>query len=197
MKKFLPLFIFFLFISTFLSAQGEVSKQLATFWGIAWRSSVDDVKELIKNKNCHLLEEGETKDGCYGLVCNGTFGGEQAKIYFFFYKDRLFSGKIYYAYRIGEAINSYMGVKRLLEKKYGDATYVEEAKPSIDAENPLSAESLIKNEGLKFASKWEFDDENYIIVNITDELGVRIIYTNNVLREKAIKEMEDAKLKDF
>ena len=182
---------------SFLSAEGEEEKKLASFWGVPWRSSVNDVKELLKSKSCQLLEEGNTKDGCYGLVCDGTFGGEVAEIYFFFYKDRLFSGKIYYPYKQGQAISSYMEVKRLLEKKYGSATYVEEAKLANYGEDSLSGELLIKNEGLKFASKWEFDDENYIIVNITDKLGTRVIYTNNALRGKAIKEMEDVKLKDF
>jgi len=195
-KKLLP-FVFGFAVLTFLGAETEDEKKLATFWGVPWRTTIADTKELLKAKNCKLLEEGNTKDGCYGLVCEGTFGGEEAEIYFFFYKDRLFSGKIYYPYKQGEALNSYTEVKRLLEKKYGNATYVEEAKLSRYGEDVLSSELLIKNEGLKFASKWEFNDENYIIVNITDKLGVRIIYTHNGLRSKAIKEMEDIKLSDF
>lgn len=197
MKKLLLSFVFGFSILAFLSAEGEEEKKLASFWGVPWRTTIADAKELLKAKSCKLLEEGNTKDGCYGLVCEGSFGGEEAEIYFFFYKDRLFSGKIYYPYKQGEVINSYTEVKRLLEKKYGNATYVEEAKLGSYGEDTLSNELLIKNEGLKFASKWEFSDENYIIVNITDKLGVRIIYTNNSLRSKAIKEMEDIKLSDF
>jgi|GEM_PF-1000500 len=198
MKKLLLSLVFCFVVLFALNAQeAEEGKKLATFWGVPWRTSVNDVKELLKNKNCKLLEEGNTKDGCYGLVCDGTFGGEMAEIYFFFYKDRLFSGKIYYPYRQGEAVSSYMEVKRLLEKKYGNATYVEEAKLSTYGEDSISGELLIKNEGLKFASKWEFSDDNYIIINITDKLGTRVIYTNNALRAKAIKEMEELKLNDF
>lgn len=198
MKKLLLSLMFCFVVLLALTAQdAEEGKKLATFWGVPWRTSVNDVKELLKNKNCKLLEEGNTKDGCYGLVCDGTFGGEMAEIYFFFYKDRLFSGKIYYPHKQGEAVNSYMEIKRLLEKKYGNATYVEEAKLSEYGEDSISSELLIKNEGLKFASKWEFSDDNYIIVNITDKLGTRIIYTNNALRTKAIKEIEELKLNDF
>ena len=196
MKKLLLSFIFGFAILVFLNAEGEGEKKLMAFWGVPWRTTIADAKELLKAKSCKLLEEGNTKDGCYGLVCEGTFAGEEAEIYFFFYKDRLFSGKIYYPYKQGEVVGSYTEVKRLLEKKYGNATYVEESKLN-SYEDALSNELLIKNEGLKFASKWEFTDENYIIVNITDKLGVRIIYTNNGLRTKAIQEMEDLKLSDF
>lgn len=197
MKKALVSFMFIFCMCFVLTAQGEEEKKLATFWGVPWRTSVNDVKEILKNKNCKLLEEGNTKDGCYGLVCDGTFGGEMAEIYFFFYKDRLFSGKIYYPYKEGEAVNTYMEVKRLLEKKYGSATYVEEASLKNYGEDEVSGELLIRSEGLKFASKWDFSDENYIIINITEKLGTRLIYTNNSLRMKAIKEMEDIKLNDF
>jgi len=197
MKRLLLSFVLGCAILAFLNAESEEEKKLMKFWGVPWRTTIADAKELLKAKNCKILEEGQTKDGCYGLVCEGTFGGEEAEIYFFFYKDHLFSGKIYYAYKQGEVVNSYTEVKRLLEKKYGSATYTEEAKLASHGEDALSNELLIKNEGLKFASKWEFSDENYIIVNITDKLGIRIIYTNNSLRNKAIQEMEDIKLKDF
>ena len=64
-------------------------------------------------------------------------------------------------------------------------------------ENSSSGELLIKSEGLKFASKWEFSDENYIIVNITKDLGTLVTYTNNALRNNALKEQEEVKLNDF
>jgi len=148
MKKLLLSFIFsFAFLALF-SVEDENEKKLATFWGVPWKTTISDAKELLKAKSCKLLEEGNTKDGCYGLVCEGTFGGEEAEIYFFFYKDRLFSGKIYYPYKQGEVVNSYTEVKRLLEKKYGKATYVEEAKLNNSSEDALSNELLIKNESL-------------------------------------------------
>ncbi|MGP1439069.1 MAG: hypothetical protein ACTTKH_08370 [Treponema sp.] len=197
MKKGLISLMFICVVAFILNAEGEKEKKLASFWGVPWRTSVNDVKGILKNKNCQLMEEGATKDGCYGLVCNGTFGGSKAEIYFFFYKDRLFSGKIYYPYKECEALNTYMEVKHLLEKKYGNATYTDEAKLSTYNEDNSSGELLIKSEGLKFASKWDFGDENYIIINITKDLGTRVIYTNNTLRTKALKEQEDVKLSDF
>lgn len=197
MKKTLISLVFVSVVVFLLNAEGEEEKKLGTFWGVPWRTSVNDVKGALKNKDCKLKEEGITKDGCYGLVCDGTFGGNKAEIYFFFYKDRLFSGKIYYPYKEGEAINTYLEMKRLLEKKYGNASYTDEAKLSTYNEDNSSGELLIKTEGLKFASKWDFNDENYIIINITKELGTRIIYTNNSLRSKALQELENLKLNDF
>lgn len=197
MKKTLISLVFVSVVVFLLNAEGEEEKKLGTFWGVPWRTSVNDVKGALKNKDCKLKEEGITKDGCYGLVCDGTFGGNKAEIYFFFYKDRLFSGKIYYPYKEGEAINTYSEMKRLLEKKYGNASYTDEAKLSTYNEDNSSGELLIKTEGLKFASKWDFSDENYIIINITKELGTRIIYTNNSLRSKALQELENLKLNDF
>ena len=197
MKKTLISLVFVSVVVFLLNAEGEEEKKLGTFWGVPWRTSVNDVKGALKNKDCKLKEEGITKDGCYGLVCDGTFGGNKAEIYFFFYKDRLFSGKIYYPYKEGEAINTYLEMKRLLEKKYGNASYTDEAKLSTYNEDNSSGELLIKSEGLKFASKWDFSDENYIILNITKELGTRIIYTNNSLRSKALQELENLKLNDF
>lgn len=197
MKKTLISLVFVSVVVFLLNAEGEEEKKLGTFWGVPWRTSINDVKGALKNKDCKLKEEGITKDGCYGLVCDGTFGGNKAEIYFFFYKDRLFSGKIYYPYKEGEAINTYLEMKRLLEKKYGNASYTDEAKLSTYNEDNSSGELLIKTEGLKFASKWDFNDENYIILNITKELGTRIIYTNNSLRSKALQELENLKLNDF
>lgn len=197
MKKTLISLVFVSVVVFLLNAEGEEEKKLGTFWGVPWRTSINDVKGALKNKDCKLKEEGITKDGCYGLVCDGTFGGNKAEIYFFFYKDRLFSGKIYYPYKEGEAINTYSEMKRLLEKKYGNASYTDEAKLSTYNEDNSSGELLIKTEGLKFASKWDFSDENYIIINITKELGTRIIYTNNSLRSKALQELENLKLNDF
>jgi len=197
MKKGLISLMFICVIALLLNAESEEEKKLGTFWGVPWRTSINDVKGMLKNKDCKLIEEGATKDGCYGLICDGTFAGSKTEIRFFFYKDRLFSGRIYYPYKEGEALNTYMEVKHLLEKKYGDATYIEEAKMSTYNEDKRSGELLIKSEGLKFASKWEFNDENYIIVNITKELGTLITYTNNSLRNKALKEQEEAKLNDF
>ena len=197
MKKTLISLVFISVVVFLLNAEGEEEKKLGTFWGVPWRTSVNDVKGALKNKDCKLKEEGTTKDGCYGLVCDGIFGGNKAEIYFFFYKDRLFSGKIYYPYKEGEAINTYLEMKRLLEKKYGNASYTDEAKLSTYNEDNSSGELLIKTEGLKFASKWDFNDENYIIINITKELGTRIIYTNNSLRSKALQELENLKLNDF
>ena len=197
MKKTLISLVLISVVVFLLNAEGEEEKKLGTFWGVPWRTSVNDVKGALKNKDCKLKEEGITKDGCYGLVCDGTFGGNKAEIYFFFYKDRLFSGKIYYPYKEGEAINTYSEMKRLLEKKYGNASYTDEAKLSTYNEDNSSGELLIKTEGLKFASKWDFSDENYIIINITKELGTRIIYTNNSLRSKALQELENLKLNDF
>jgi len=197
MKKTLISLVFVSVVVFLLNAEGEEEKKLGTFWGVPWRTSINDVKGALKNKDCKLKEEGITKDGCYGLVCDGTFGGNKAEIYFFFYKDRLFSGKIYYPYKEGEAINTYLEMKRLLEKKYGNASYTDEAKLSTYNEDNSSGELLIKTEGLKFASKWDFNDENYIIINITKELGTRIIYTNNSLRSKALQELENLKLNDF
>lgn len=190
-------FIFIFAIIFALNAEGEEETKLATFWGVSWRTTVNDVKEILKSRNCQLIEEGETKDGCYGIVCNGTFAGEMVEIYFFFYKDHFFSGKIYYPYKQGEVLSTYNEIKRLLEKKYGNAKYVDEADLKQHNEDSLSSELLIKNEGLKFATKWEFSDQNYIILNITDNLNIRLIYTNDFLRTKAIKEQEDIKLKDF
>ncbi len=196
MKKGL-ISLMFICVVLLLNAQDEGEKKLGTFWGVPWRTSVNDVKGMLKSKDCKLIEEGTTKDGCYGLVCDGKFAGSKAEIRFFFYKDRLFTGRIYYPYKEGEALNSYMEVKRLLEKKYGNATYVEEAKTSVYNENSSSTELLIKSEGLQFASKWEFSDENYIIVNITKDLGTLVTYTNNSLRNNALKEQEEVKLNDF
>ena len=196
MKKGL-ISLMFICVVLLLNAQDEEEKKLGTFWGVPWRTSVNDVKGMLKSKDCKLIEEGTTKDGCYGLVCDGKFAGSKAEIRFFFYKDRLFTGRIYYPYKEGEALNSYMEVKRLLEKKYGNATYVEEAKTSVYNENSSSTELLIKSEGLQFASKWEFSDENYIIVNITKDLGTLVTYTNNSLRNNALKEQEEVKLNDF
>ncbi|MGP1415702.1 MAG: hypothetical protein ACTTJ6_07250 [Treponema sp.] len=197
MRKGLISLLFICVVVLFLNAEDEPEKKLGTFWGVPWRTSINDVKGLLKNKDCKLIEEGTTKDGCYGLICDGTFAGSKAEIRFFFYKDRLFSGRIYYPYKEGEVLNTYMEVKRLLEKKYGNATYVEEAKLSVYNENSTSGELLIKSEGLKFAAKWEFTDENYIIINVTKDLGTLVTYTSNSLRNKALKEQEEVKLNDF
>ena len=94
-------------------------------------------------------------------------------------------------------MNTYTELKRLLEKKYGNATYVEQANLNAYNESSSSAELLIKSEGLKFASKWEFSDDNYIIVNVTRDLGTLITYTNSALRSNALKEQEEVKLNDF
>ena len=196
MKKALLSLTLICVVFILLNAEGEGEKKLGTFWGVPWRTSINDVKGILKNKDCKLIEEGATKDGCYGLICDGSFGGSKAEIRFFFYKDRLFSGRIYYPYKEGKALSIYKEVKDLLEKKYGEATYVEEAKLSAYEDNN-SAELLIKSDSLKFASKWEFNDENYIIINITKDLGTLVTYTNNSLRNKALKEQEEVKLNDF
>lgn len=197
MRKGLISLIFICVTVLLLNAEEEGEKKLGTFWGVPWRTTINDVKGMLKGKDCKLVEEGNTKDGCYGLVCDGKFAGSKAEIRFFFYKDRLFSGRIYYPYKEGEALNTYTELKRLLEKKYGNATYVEEANLKAYNENSASTELLIKSEGLKFASKWEFSDGNYIIVNISKDLGTLITYTNNSLRNNALKEQEEVKLNDF
>ncbi len=197
MRKGLISLMLICFGFVLLNAQTDGEKKLGTFWGVPWRTSVNDVKGILKTKDCKLIEEGSTKDGCYGLVCEGKFAGSKAEIRFFFYKDRLFTGRIYYPYKEGEALNTYTELKRLLEKKYGSATYVEQANLNAYNENSTSAELLIKSEGLKFASKWEFSDENYIIVNVTRDLGTLITYTNSSLRNNALKEQEEVKLNDF
>lgn len=197
MKKGFISLMFICVIALLLNAEAEEEKKLGAFWGVPWRTAINDAKGILKNKDCKLIEEGTTKDGCYGLIYDGTFGGNKAEIRFFFYKDRLFSGRIYYPYKEGKAISTYMDVKNLLEKKYGVATYIEEAKLSTYNADNASTELLIKSEDLKFASKWEFIDENYIIINITKDLGTLVTYTNNSLRSRALKEQEEVKLNDF
>ena len=64
----------------------QVNQTLEGFWGIKWDSDVETVKDAVKNKGTYPLLDGDKTS----LLYEGTFGGSEARIFFFFYEEKLY-----------------------------------------------------------------------------------------------------------
>lgn len=174
-------------------AFAQVNQPLDGFWGIKWDSDIQTVKEAVKNKGGHELAI-EDKDK---LLYSGFFGGDEARILFCFYKEKLYTALVIYPYEANKVIEKYLEVKSQLVEKYG--------KPKIDLENFKSP--YYRGDGLEeralrinkafFSAHWFFSDKNEIFLTITPNLDVALKYTNKEAEEELDQEKQKKNLSDF
>lgn len=177
--------------------------KLNNFLGIEFGASKETSKEKMLSRNGVTFdEENSTEDALFfdGL----KFAGRQTSyVFLLFVNDKFTKSTVVITPKLdSNAINLYNDIKSEINSKY----YITESDFKIFEEpyfeNDGYTETGIRVGKIKFSSFWKFTDQNggkddYIALNISEDLQIIISYEDGDLSEEMIDIIQKENLDDY
>ncbi|MBR5927478.1 MAG: hypothetical protein IKZ79_03405 [Spirochaetia bacterium] len=191
MKKFISMFII-VFLAEVLFAQ-STSDKLLGFWGIKWGTSIEETKNIVKQKGSYIITE-ELPDA---IAYKGNFGGEDTSIFLYFFDNKFYKGVVSYPYEENRVFSKYRVIKEQVSSKYGKPQKETELflKPYYDGDG--YEEQAVRVNKCIYYSTWNFSDQNIIGLTISNKLHTLLFYKNTKMQEEADKKEKEKNMSDF
>jgi hypothetical protein len=162
---------------------------------VKWGSSEETAKQVLEGKGMKLVHETKT-----ALNFQGQFAGENTNIIIlYFTNSQLYMASVAYTTEPNEALSKYEEYSTLLIKKYGEPDKTVEHFLSPYYKGDGYEEQAIRLNKALIGRQWNFSNNTQILIAPTyfNVMLVSIIYTDNVLKNKADQAQNEQNMGDL